>query len=194
MRSLRIKNWENFQHYKHRSPPWIKLHREIANDYAFAALPDKAKAHLLLIWVLGAGSNGEIPFDEKFIAGRIGATEKVDLQILVDAGFLLEIGSKEEKHDVAPKGNGSAEAHERKEAARRVLAYLNERTGKKFHEVDANLDLIVARLKEFDEKMLRSIILLKCDQWSKDEKMAEYLRPATLFSRTHCAQYAGELA
>jgi hypothetical protein len=37
---LTIKNWSEFQHYKDRNPPWIKLHRALLDDYAFAALPD----------------------------------------------------------------------------------------------------------------------------------------------------------
>ena len=30
---MRIKNWAQFQHFKDRSPPWIKLHREFLDDY-----------------------------------------------------------------------------------------------------------------------------------------------------------------
>ena len=32
---LRILNWEKFQHYKVRRPPWIKLHHSLLDDYAF---------------------------------------------------------------------------------------------------------------------------------------------------------------
>ena len=101
---LRVKNWQDFQHYKHRSPPWIKLHRELTNDYAFTSLPDRSKAHLILIWVLAAGSEGTIPYDEKFIASRIGATDKVDVKCLIDAGFLLADGEQGEPE--SKKTNG----------------------------------------------------------------------------------------
>jgi DNA-binding NarL/FixJ family response regulator len=30
-----VKNFERFQHYKDRSPPWIKLYNELLDDYEF---------------------------------------------------------------------------------------------------------------------------------------------------------------
>jgi len=35
---------------------------------------------------------------------------------------------------------------------------------------------------------------MKCREWGADEKMEEYLRPATLFNATKFAQYRGKLA
>ena len=52
MNYLRVKNWEKFQHYKDRTPPWIKLYRDLLNDYEFSCLQDASKAHLMLIWLL----------------------------------------------------------------------------------------------------------------------------------------------
>ena len=40
MRRLRIKNWAEFQHYRTRRPPWIKLHRGLLDDYAWHCLPE----------------------------------------------------------------------------------------------------------------------------------------------------------
>lgn len=86
------------------------------------------------------------------------------------------------------KGNG----HDRA-AALRVLEFLNQHAGKNFHAVAANLELIMARLAEYDENTLRGVILDRVDVWAKDDKMADYLRPATLFNKTKCAQYVGGL-
>lgn len=75
-----------------------------------------------------------------------------------------------------------------------VLQFLNEKTGRNYEPVPANLELIIARLKEgstVDD--LRAVVAKKCREWSADEKMAQYLRPATLFNRTKFAQYRGEL-
>ena len=30
---LHIKNWGEFQHYKKRNPPWIKLHKKLLDDF-----------------------------------------------------------------------------------------------------------------------------------------------------------------
>ena len=107
MKYLRVKNWGNFQHYKKRSPPWIKLHREIVNDYAFQSLKDRAKAHLILIWVLAAGTDGLVPANEKFLANRIGASDPVDIAPLIAAGFVItEEGPDIDVRPSPAKGNG----------------------------------------------------------------------------------------
>ena len=78
--------------------------------------------------------------------------------------------------------------------AKDVLAYLNKNAGKNFREVDSTLSQIIARLKEgYTAERLREIAYYKIEQWGTDEKMAEYLRPATLYNKTNCAQYDGEL-
>ena len=74
-----------------------------------------------------------------------------------------------------------------------ILIFLNEKTGKKYQPVKANLSLISARLKEYSEDQLRQVIAKKCREWGTDDKMAQYLRPKTLFNATNFANYAGEL-
>lgn len=83
-----VKNFERFQHYKDRSPPWIKLYNELLDDYTFGLLPDASKLHLVAIWLLASRSNNRIPHDPNWIARRISATEKVDLELLRAAGFI----------------------------------------------------------------------------------------------------------
>ena len=54
--------------------------------------------------------------------------------------------------------------------------------------------MIAARLKEgATERQCKLVVLRKFHDWGNDEKMAEYLRPATLFNRTKFAQYVGEI-
>lgn len=87
---LTIKNWSEFQHYKDRNPPWIKLHRALLDDYAFAALPDGQKAHLVLLWLFAASqAGGKIPNDAAFLSRKLGTTEPIDLGNLINAGFLI---------------------------------------------------------------------------------------------------------
>ncbi len=108
MRYLTIKNWAQYQHYKKRSPAWIKLHRAIVEDYAFAGLKDKTKAHLMLIWILAAGTEGRVPHDATFIAKRINASESVDLEAMISAGFLVADGDQEQPQE--PRVNGAKHA------------------------------------------------------------------------------------
>jgi hypothetical protein len=89
MRSFRVKNFERFQHYKDRSPPWIKLYNELLDDYEFGCLRDASKMHLVAIWLLASRSDNKLPYDPAWIAKRISATDKVDLDALARAGFII---------------------------------------------------------------------------------------------------------
>jgi hypothetical protein len=89
MRTFSVKNFERFQHYKDRSPPWIKLYNELLDDYQFACLQDASKMHLIGIWLLASRSDNRLPYDSAWVAKRINATTKVDLAALVSAGFLI---------------------------------------------------------------------------------------------------------
>ena len=86
---LRVKDLEKLQHYKDRSPPWIKLHANVLDDYEFGRLPDASKAHLLAINLLASRYDNRIPADAEWIGRRINATGPVDLALLIGAGFLI---------------------------------------------------------------------------------------------------------
>lgn len=75
-----------------------------------------------------------------------------------------------------------------------VLNFLNTKTGRNYQPVEANLKLIAARLKEgASVSDCRAVVAKKAREWGTDEKMEQYLRPATLFNATKFAQYRGEL-
>ena len=112
--TFKVKNFDKLQHYKDRSPPWIKLYNGLLDDYEFAAIPDASKAHLLAIGLLASRYHNRIPLDAKWIASRINATEPVDLQLLIKSGFVIpnEGDSKllAERYQVAiPEREGETE-------------------------------------------------------------------------------------
>lgn len=74
---LKPKNWESFQHYKDRSPPWIKLHKSILDDRHFQRLPDASRALAPCLWLLASESKDGV-FDGSFeeLAFRVRQTEK----------------------------------------------------------------------------------------------------------------------
>jgi hypothetical protein len=85
---VQVKDFDRFQHYKDRDPPWIKLYVRILEDYAFAVLPDVHKAHLVLLWVLASKMDNKIPKDPKFVSDKLCAKTPVDLDALLASGFL----------------------------------------------------------------------------------------------------------
>ena len=80
-----------------------------------------------------------------------------------------------------------------KETAKNLLLLLNEKANRNYQPVDANIEIIVARLKEYDEKTVRQVIVKKTREFLSSDEMKLYARPATLFNKTKFAQYSGEL-
>lgn len=89
MRYLLVKNWDEFQHYKDRNPPWIKLHRSLLDDYEFSRLQDASKAHLMLLWLFASQNGGKIPEDAKFLQRKLGLEKPPDLKAFTDQGLLI---------------------------------------------------------------------------------------------------------
>lgn len=85
---LTVVNWDTYQHYRDRNPPWIKFHSSALEDPVIAALPDAAKAHLFGVWLLASRLDNKIPADPAFIGKRINATTKIDLSLLLRCGFV----------------------------------------------------------------------------------------------------------
>jgi hypothetical protein len=95
---FRAKNWNSFQSYKDRNPPWIRLHKKLIDDINFQRMSVEARALLPMIWLL-------ISEDEDPVSGmlRIGYEElsfrlrqpekaiKLAITEMVKAGFLEEI-------------------------------------------------------------------------------------------------------
>lgn len=97
-----------------------------------------------------------------------------------------EIRGDETRQDVAPVvPHGGPE--------RSILEFLNQKADKNFRPKAINLGLIKARLADgITEIQLRAIISRKVHEWRNTEQ-EKYLRPATLFNKTKCEQYIGEL-
>lgn len=89
------KNWADFQHYKDRAPPWIKLHKGLLDNYEFQCLPVASRALAPMLWLLASDhERGEIDAAPKKLAFRLRMTElEVNdaLKPLIDNGFFLVI-------------------------------------------------------------------------------------------------------
>lgn len=114
-----VKNYERFQHYKDRNPPWIKFYVALLDDYEFSRLQDASKMHLVGIWLLASKCENRVPADPEWIARRIGATDPVNLQVLVDAGFLVRLRRAsdvlaDDKQSAMPETEAEAETKSEK--------------------------------------------------------------------------------
>lgn len=87
---LKVKNWQKFQHYKKRNPPWIKLHVQTLNDRDFMKLSCASRGLLMQLWILASENEGQILCDLEEIRFRLRdeSIKDDDLQRLIDKGFL----------------------------------------------------------------------------------------------------------
>lgn len=71
--SIRIKNWSKHQHFKDRTPPWIKLYREILDDPDWHELDGETAKVLIGLWLIASedeAHEGTLP-DERKLAFRL---------------------------------------------------------------------------------------------------------------------------
>ena len=90
-RYLSITNFDAAQMYKDRTPLWIKLQCSLLDDYDFAALKDETKFHAVALMLLASRLNNKFPDDEKWLRSKINANCKINLQKLIEIGFLTII-------------------------------------------------------------------------------------------------------
>lgn len=73
--TIRIKNWAQFQHFKDRKPPWVKLYRDLLDDMEWHQLEPKAAKAIVMFWLIASESEGELPEARK-LAFRLRITER----------------------------------------------------------------------------------------------------------------------
>ena len=88
MEYLKVKNWDQFQHYKDRNPPWIKLYHSLLDDYSYSCLQDDSKLLLISLYLLAAKTNNKIPNDLKWIKGKSEIRKTINLEPLLTSGFI----------------------------------------------------------------------------------------------------------
>lgn len=101
---LSIKNFEIYQHYTKRNPPWIKFYKSIYGDKEFMKLSISSRYLYTGLIVLATESDNRIDNDPTWIAKRldIPATE-VDLKPLYRGGFLLASNASREVRECLHK-------------------------------------------------------------------------------------------
>ncbi|KGD95258.1 hypothetical protein AGI3411_03689 [Achromobacter agilis] len=93
------------------------------------------------------------------------------------------------------KPDSAAHPEAESDAAKTIIAHLNEVTGSAFKPVESNLRLVRGRLGEgYTAEEIRAVIDAKRAEWFGNPRWGKYLRPATLFNATNFAQYAGQLS
>lgn len=124
MNYLRIRNWDKFQHYKDRAPPWIKLYMSLLDDYEFSRLQDASKLLLYSMFLIAGRTHNKIPADPQWIQ-RAASLQKVpDLAPLIAARFLEEYQALRDTEQIASNTLADCE-----QSASTALALARSREG-----------------------------------------------------------------
>jgi hypothetical protein len=89
---MKIKNWNTFQHFKDRRPPWIKLHRDIMEQRDINMITDRSFRVLVNLWILASEDKtlqGVLP-PIPDIAFRLRLEESVIVSSLQELGQWID--------------------------------------------------------------------------------------------------------
>ena len=135
---FKVKNWERFQHYRKRNPPWIKLYTSLLDDYEFGCLQDASKLLALCILMLAAKANNKLPNDAEWLHRKTGLQQMPDLAQLFEHGFIVKIDAS---NTLAPcKQSAMPETEESRGEERR-------KRGEKKPDLRASIENISERMK-----------------------------------------------
>ena len=100
---MKIKNWNKFQHFKDRKPPWVKLYRDVLDDMEWYELDPLASKVLVMCWLIASEDDGCLP-NSKTLAFRLRMTEKQTIDCLNKLSHWLEqddinVISEQYQHD-----------------------------------------------------------------------------------------------
>lgn len=98
-------NWNEFQHYKDRCPPWVKLHKRLLDDRKFQQLPLASRALAPMLSLLASESmhghfNGSVE-DLAFRLRRPADEIEAGLGPLLEIGWLVRVPDASD----SPPGN-----------------------------------------------------------------------------------------
>ena len=88
---LRIKNWETFQHYKNRCPPWIKLHFKILSSRDWVNLNDADRVLAIASMLIASqddANDGSFDADPDYFYRVAYLKTRPNFNNLIKQGFL----------------------------------------------------------------------------------------------------------
>jgi hypothetical protein len=102
--AYRVKNWRNFQHYKDRNPPWIKLHFSLLSSEDWVTLDDTSRVLAVACMLIASRNEGSIPSDPAYLKRVAYLNKTPNLTPLIKCGFLEpDSESKQTLADARPE-------------------------------------------------------------------------------------------
>lgn len=88
MKILKVRNFEKFQHYKKRRPPWIRLYRNLWDDPRFFELNETERYFLISFFVIAAQNDNKIVVNNAWLKREMATDLVPPIDRLVRGGWL----------------------------------------------------------------------------------------------------------
>lgn len=88
MIAYRVRNWNKYQHYKDRNPPWIKLHYEMLTSQDWVSLSDASRVLAIACMLIASRHEGGIPGNVAYLKRVAYLNSAPDFKPLIECGFL----------------------------------------------------------------------------------------------------------
>jgi len=120
MTGYRIRNWKEYQHYRDRNPPWIKLHYEVMTSRDWVSLDDASRVLAVASMLIASRHDGMIPDDPEYVKRVAYLNSTPDFRPLLKCGFLVSEGCQEPPQ--SPETETENRDRDRDRDASKVLA------------------------------------------------------------------------
>lgn len=98
---FKVKNWSSFQSYKDRRPPWVRLHKDLIDNFEFQKMSADARALLPMLWLMASEdkepTSGMLRFGYETVSFRLRLPEKTvtaAIREIINAGFVEQMDSE----------------------------------------------------------------------------------------------------
>ena len=166
---IRIRNWDRYQHYGKRRPPWIKLHVELLEKRETMALPVATRWFAIALLLIAARTDNVIESNMAWLAREtkltLHQTEKAIKELLA-IRFVEPLGQRKAEKELAStmlaerypsrartRSASASSSLERKEQpqTQELMAYFCERVNK-------NGDFLTSRARGMTAKEIGKLV------------------------------------
>ena len=88
MQFITIKNFEKFQHYRDRKPPWIKLYRDLLADDRLFDLSEADRFQLIGLFIIASQHDNLIPNKPAWLRSELRINRPISLKSLIASGWI----------------------------------------------------------------------------------------------------------
>ena len=164
---MRIKNWDEFQHFKDRTPPWIKLHRTLLERRDISVISDCSFRVLIGLWLLASEDKemkGNLPSIEDMVFRLRIEKPKIikaleELKSFID-DFDITAISEGYQDDRPEKRRGEAEGEiEGEESSANFVSWWEQYPAKKSKKKAEAIYLGIVKRKEATPELLLAGLL-----------------------------------